>query len=82
MKPFFWNKLNNAPTAMATVWNDLPSHIQLDLSDLESTFIIDDAPSTPSQLLSPKKQTVTTLLDITRANNVGMSLLPCFYASA
>jgi hypothetical protein len=66
---------------MGTVWNDFPSQIQLDLSDLESVFIIDNAPHTPSQLLSPKKHTVTTLLDITRANNVGMSGLPAFYTS-
>ena len=70
MKPFFWNKIS--PTGPVTVWNDLPKNIQFDFSDLESTFVIDNTPSTPSQLLSPKKQNVTTLLDITRANNIGM----------
>lgn len=44
------------------------------MEDLEATFTIDNAPSTPSQILSPsRKQNVTTLLDITRANNIGMS---------
>ncbi len=48
-----------------------------DLDDLESTFAIETTPSTSSQvsLMSPKKQNVTTLLDITRANNVGKWLL-------
>jgi diaphanous 1 len=46
----------------------------VDLSDLEAIFVIDNTPKTPSQLFSPKKQNVTTLLDITRANNIGMCL--------
>ncbi|PPQ68279.1 hypothetical protein CVT26_006195 [Gymnopilus dilepis] len=73
MKPFFWNKINN-PNGTATVWNDLPVDVQVDFSDLESTFVIDTAASAPSQLLSPKKQNVTTLLDITRANNIAIML--------
>jgi len=73
LKPFYWNKLN--PNGGITVWQDLPSDAVVDLSDLESIFIIDNTPKTPSQLFSPKKQNVTTLLDITRANNIGVCLL-------
>lgn len=70
LKPFFWNKLSNPA---ATVWNDVPSDVHFDMKDLESIFVIDNSPPTPSQiLLSPgRKQNVTTLLDITRANNIG-----------
>jgi len=57
-----------------TVWNEVSTNIEFNMEDLEATFTIDNTPPTPSQiLLSPsKKQTVTTLLDITRANNIGM----------
>ena len=43
------------------------------MEDLELTFAIENSASTSSQIsaTSPKKQNVTTLLDITRANNVG-----------
>lgn len=72
LKPFFWNKVsNNAVTA--TVWNDVTLDFHFNLDDLETTFVIDSA-STLSQIRSPtRKQNVTTLLDITRANNVGKS---------
>jgi hypothetical protein len=69
LKPFYWNKLN--PKGIS-VWQDLPPDSLVDLSDLETICIIDDAPKTPSQLFNPKKQNVTTVLDITRANNIGM----------
>ncbi|KAJ6583786.1 hypothetical protein B0H10DRAFT_2168123 [Mycena sp. CBHHK59/15] len=75
LKPFFWNKLNN-PAVSATVWNEPPAGITFSMDDLEATFTIDNTPTTPSQLrLSPsKKQAVTTLLDITRANNIAIML--------
>ncbi|TFK28908.1 FH2-domain-containing protein [Coprinopsis marcescibilis] len=73
LKPFFWNKLST-PTYDTTVWRDLSNDAQFDLSDLESTFVVDNTPATPSQILSPKKQNVTTVLDITRANNVAIML--------
>ncbi|KAG6910997.1 hypothetical protein DXG01_006051 [Tephrocybe rancida] len=74
LKPFFWNKLTG-PGVATTVWNEAPSHLQFDMADLEATFIIDNFPATPSQTLSPtKKQNVTTLLDISRANNVAIML--------
>ncbi|EMD40584.1 hypothetical protein CERSUDRAFT_102967 [Gelatoporia subvermispora B] len=75
LKPFFWNKLS--PTTIAsTVWSDVSTDTTFDLEDLESTFSIDTSKSTDSQLsvTSPKKASVTTLLDITRANNVAIML--------
>lgn len=58
---------------MSTVWNDVASDVQFNMEDLEATFIIDNTPASPSQILrSPTKQSVTTLLDITRANNIGI----------
>lgn len=46
------------------------------MDDLEATFAIDNSQSTSSQLVaSPtRKQAVTTLLDITRANNIAIML--------
>lgn len=35
---------------------------------------MDNAPPTPSKISNPKKQSVTTLLDITRANNIAIML--------
>lgn len=71
LKPFFWDKITGLNVS-STVWNDVTADIQLDLEDLEATFAIDNAQPTPSQILSPsRKQNVITLLDITRANNVG-----------
>lgn len=47
------------------------------MDDLEATFTLDNAPSSPSQIsLGPaKRHNVTTLLDITRANNIGLFFL-------
>lgn len=57
---------------MSTVWNDVAPDVQFNMEDLEATFIIDNTPASPSQILrGPTKQSVTTLLDITRANNIG-----------
>ncbi|KAI0776213.1 FH2-domain-containing protein [Trametes elegans] len=69
LKPFFWNKLT-APTLPSTVWGEIPAtpDASFDLEDLESTFAIENSPSSSSQLSvsSPtRKQNVTTLLDIT-----------------
>lgn len=75
MKPFFWDKVS-VPNTAANVWNAPTSQAQLvDLSDLEAMFRIDNNPSTTSQTpASPsKKRNVTTLLDITRANNIGIT---------
>jgi len=69
LKPFFWNKVN--PTNSVTVWCDLPPDARIDLSDLEATFVVDNTPTSPSPLLSPQKQNVKTVLDISRANNIG-----------
>jgi len=76
-QPFFWNKLSNAKLG-STVWSELgsPDGLVLDMKELEDTFTVDNSSkSTTSQTASAfslnKKQTVTTLLDITRANNVG-----------
>ena len=72
LKPFFWNKLDNNSLG-STVWSEpsLVSEFQMD--DLEATFTIDATPQTPSRMTSPiGKQNVTTLLETTRANNMGM----------
>jgi hypothetical protein len=80
LKPFFWNKLQIANTSLGpTVWSSLAlsaPEVDLDLSDLEATFVIDNTPPMPSKTASPgfKKANVTTLLDITRANNVAIML--------
>ena len=75
LKPFFWNKLKSvAPT---TVWNDVPPIMTFDMDDLEAIFTIDNLPTNSALATSStKKQNVTTLLDISRANHVGMSV-PC-----
>jgi diaphanous 1 len=76
-KPFFWNKLSNAQLG-STVWSELdsPERFVLDMKELEYTFTVDNstqsgASQTASAISLNKKQAVTTLLDITRANNVG-----------
>ncbi|TFY52581.1 hypothetical protein EVJ58_g9930, partial [Rhodofomes roseus] len=75
LKPFFWNKLS-APALGSTVWTQIQPDAAFDLTDLEATFAIDNTPTSPSQMsvTSPRKQSVTTLLDITRANNVAIML--------
>ncbi|PPQ84655.1 hypothetical protein CVT24_006861 [Panaeolus cyanescens] len=74
MKPFFWNKIGNV-AGESSVWNDLVDDLQLDFSDLEDTFVLNEAPPTPSQISAPRKANVITLLDITRANNIGIMLM-------
>lgn len=73
LKPFFWNKLNNANLSN-TVWSDLSSTVEFDMRDLEATFTVDNAPSTPSKIVASTKKDVTTLLDINRANHVAIML--------
>lgn len=75
LKPFFWNKVGNNNVA-ATVWNDVPESLAFDLGDLEATFTINNDQVSSSHVLSSPtmKQNVTTLLDITRANNIGKLL--------
>ena len=72
MKSFYWNKLD--VHGRVTVWEELPPDAEVDLSDLEAIFVLDNTPKTASHLFSPKKRNVTTLLDVTRANNIGMYL--------
>lgn len=76
-QPFFWNKLSNVQLG-STVWSELgaPEGLALDMKELEDTFTVDNSTqSGASQMASAfslnRKQAVTTLLDITRANNVG-----------
>ncbi|KAG6861568.1 hypothetical protein C0995_014864 [Termitomyces sp. Mi166 len=70
LRPFFWNKLTG-PNVNSTVWGEAPSELQFDMADLEATFIVNNTPATASQILSPsRKQNVTTLLNISRANNI------------
>jgi len=76
MKPFFWNKLA-APAVGSTVWNEVGAGgLQLDLTDLDETFCLDNAPQSATASPSKPKQkaAVTTLLDITRANHVAIML--------
>ncbi|KAG8843928.1 hypothetical protein FRB91_002996, partial [Serendipita sp. 411] len=72
--PFFWNKITpNA--ARSTVWNDPTiSSVTLDLKELEDTFTVDTSKSKVVSKESIKYQAVTTLLDISRANNVAIML--------
>ncbi|THH12248.1 hypothetical protein EW145_g96 [Phellinidium pouzarii] len=78
LKPFFWTKVSNTavgPTVGPTVWDDLSnaeSAISLDLKELEDTFSLEAKPSkvsVPGQN-STRRGTVSTMLDITRANNI------------
>ena len=72
LKPFFWTKINNQNCG-ATVWEESPTSLEFKLDDLEATFSVDHMPVTPSQTANPtRKQSITTLLDITRANNIGL----------
>jgi hypothetical protein len=72
LKPFFWNKLNNSKIP-DTVWNDVSPAIEFDFGDLETTFTLANTTTAASRARAPSvKQNVTTMLDITRANNVGM----------
>ncbi|KAI0307002.1 hypothetical protein B0F90DRAFT_1807716 [Multifurca ochricompacta] len=74
LRPFFWNKLQSTALA-SSVWNDVPSDTPFLLGDLESTFALDSARDHPLQRASTaKKAFVTTLLDITRANNIAIML--------
>jgi diaphanous 1 len=71
LKPFFWTKINNQ-NCSATVWTESSIPLDFKLDDLEATFTIDDTTTPSSKAANPtRKQSVTTLLDITRANNIG-----------
>lgn len=81
LKPFFWNKLG-ASNVASTVWGEASSPTPFSLDDLEDTFSLENPPTpvTASAITSPKRQAVITLLDITRANNIGRQIalfLPC-----
>ncbi|KAJ3859957.1 hypothetical protein EV359DRAFT_75418 [Lentinula novae-zelandiae] len=79
LKPFFWTKLASSAVE-SSIWQDITFESQFDLTDLEATFALDNTPGagtgTASHIpLSPsKRQAVTTLLDITRANNIAIML--------
>ncbi|KIK67748.1 hypothetical protein GYMLUDRAFT_68769 [Collybiopsis luxurians FD-317 M1] len=70
-RPLFWNKIPE----VAGIWSDMVPE-PIDLPDFDITFSIDTSPQTPSQLQRnpSKKQAPTTLLDITRANNIAIML--------
>lgn len=71
LKPFFWNKLDNNSIG-STVWSDPSLVSEFKMDDLEATFTIDATPQTPSRMASSTgKQNVVTLLETTRANNMG-----------
>lgn len=72
LKPFFWTKVS-ADKVPSTIWNDVDDSVELDMKDLENTFSMDNNTNGGSQLsvASNKKQGPTTLLDGTRAQNVG-----------
>lgn len=65
-----------------TVWSELSTQgVQLDLKDLEATFSLNQSTLLASPVVASnvKKQGPSTLLDITRAQNIGKStqaLLP------
>ncbi|EJD01599.1 FH2-domain-containing protein [Fomitiporia mediterranea MF3/22] len=74
LRPFFWTKVT-VQAAGPSVWDDVlstGSSIDLDLKELEETFSLEAAPSkvASSPQNSPRKTSVTTLLDTTRANNI------------
>ncbi|KAG8923688.1 hypothetical protein FRC01_012479, partial [Tulasnella sp. 417] len=76
LKPFFWNKLN-APSVASTVWAELGQEsTAIDMKDLEEAFsLITSKPSSqPTSPTQTKKQAVSSLLDITRAQNIGIML--------
>ncbi|KIK96072.1 hypothetical protein PAXRUDRAFT_32637 [Paxillus rubicundulus Ve08.2h10] len=74
LKPFFWNKLGSN-SIESTMWSEPCSDSEFDTDDLDAIFAIDSAPQTQSQMFGPsRKQNVTTLLDITRANNIAIML--------
>ncbi|KAL5527808.1 hypothetical protein ACEPAG_6609 [Sanghuangporus baumii] len=74
LKPFFWTKVNNQSTG-PTVWDDVSTSVpsvDLDMKELVDTFALDAAPAkvSLSALNSPRKNSVLTLLDTNRANNI------------
>ena len=74
MRPFFWTKVGNQ-TAGPTVWDDVSTSvpsIDLDMKELVDTFALDAAPAkvSMSPTNSPRKNSVLTLLDTNRANNI------------
>lgn len=75
LKPFFWNKL--APVQLqSTVWTEIDATLAtIDTKELEDIFSVDNQPpSRQSKRESNKQQAPTTLLDITRANNIAIML--------
>jgi hypothetical protein len=79
LKPFFWNKLNAIDSK--SIWNELgpvPFAVDDELGDLVEVFRMDIKDNKPVVKSSNdakrsviNSRQVTSLLDITRANNVG-----------
>lgn len=64
----------------SNVWTEIPTIIteSVDLNELETAFSMDPDATEGNRAASQgsKRQSVTTVLDITRANNVGKSKNP------
>lgn len=57
------------------MWAESSISLDFELDDLEATFAVDNTPISHSKAVnSTRKQSVTTLLDITRANNIAIML--------
>ncbi|EIW76318.1 hypothetical protein CONPUDRAFT_139713 [Coniophora puteana RWD-64-598 SS2] len=80
LKPFFWNKLTPKDLGSHTVWNDAGMGVvdglgEFAIDDLETTFSLENTQSDkPAKTEQANKGGITTLLDITRANNIGIML--------
>lgn len=76
MKPFFWQKI--APqAAAATVWSSLDTDsLHLDLTELEAAFSSENKDKPQKALLGdgPGKPKVTSLLPLSRAQNIAIML--------
>ena len=84
LKPFFWTKLP-PQLVRSTFWVDLPN-ATVDLKDLESDFAVvgknhDKTTRAISDVRAGKKPGFTTLLGVTRANNIGLSKLGRIHSS-
>jgi len=86
LKPLFWNKI--PPHKLkSTVWEEIPliitSEIPINYTEIESLFpknTINNTLKSPTSPVSTKKNTVVTLLDFNRANNIGIMLARIKYS--
>ncbi|CAI2179903.1 4983_t:CDS:10 [Funneliformis geosporum] len=80
LKPLFWSKI--PPHKLkSTVWEEIPlivtREISINHTEIETLFpknAINNALKSPMSPTSMKKNTVVTLLDFNRANNIGIML--------